>query len=150
MGTVIQVVWHGDRSLLGSDILGEHETEGLIRPKVATPTQPRSLEGLIGGGQRLTEWFSWRRRHLLRGPGHPRRSIQGLRVSLPLNDEAVSLTWSSIVEFSNPEDAKKAKEELADKTLLGRPVFIREVSWPRSSTHRHKHKLMRIGPRGDC
>lgn len=33
----------------------------------------------------------------------------------------------SIVEFSNADDAKKAKEELADKTLLGRPVFIREV-----------------------
>jgi hypothetical protein len=32
-----------------------------------------------------------------------------------------------IVEFSNPEDAKRAKEELADKQVLGRPVFIREV-----------------------
>lgn len=32
-----------------------------------------------------------------------------------------------IVEFANAEDAKRAKEDLADKQLLGRPVFIREV-----------------------
>jgi RNA recognition motif-containing protein len=35
-----------------------------------------------------------------------------------------------IVEFSNPEDAKRTKEELADKAFMGRAVFIREVSQP--------------------
>ena len=34
----------------------------------------------------------------------------------------------SIVEFASDEDAKRAKVELADKQLLGRPVFIREVT----------------------
>jgi len=34
---------------------------------------------------------------------------------------------TSIVEFASDEDAKRAKVELADKQLLGRPVFIREV-----------------------
>jgi len=32
-----------------------------------------------------------------------------------------------IVEFASDEDAKRAKVDLADKQLLGRPVFIREV-----------------------
>lgn len=34
----------------------------------------------------------------------------------------------SIVEFASSEDAKRAKEELADKPFMGRSVFIREVS----------------------
>lgn len=33
----------------------------------------------------------------------------------------------SIVEFSNQEDAQRAIRELSEQTLLGRPVFIREV-----------------------
>ena len=38
-----------------------------------------------------------------------------------------TLLTISIVEFASDEDAKRAKVELADKQLLGRPVFIREV-----------------------
>lgn len=34
----------------------------------------------------------------------------------------------SIVEYSNQDDARKAKDELADKAFMGRSVFIREVS----------------------
>lgn len=33
----------------------------------------------------------------------------------------------SVVEFSAPEEAQKAIRELSDQTLLGRPLFIREV-----------------------
>lgn len=36
--------------------------------------------------------------------------------------------YSSVVEYSNPEDAQRAIAELNDKTLMGRPLFIREVS----------------------
>lgn len=32
-----------------------------------------------------------------------------------------------IVEFSNPDEARKAIETLNDKEFLGRPIFIREV-----------------------
>lgn len=45
---------------------------------------------------------------------------------------------ASIVEFSNPEDARKTKDELADKPFMGRSVFIREVRCPltlRDSTY---------------
>ena len=34
----------------------------------------------------------------------------------------------SIVEFSSPEDAQRSIRELSEQPLLGRPVFIREVS----------------------
>jgi RNA recognition motif-containing protein len=34
----------------------------------------------------------------------------------------------SIVEFASPEDAQRAVRELSEQALLGRPVFIREVS----------------------
>lgn len=34
----------------------------------------------------------------------------------------------SIVEFTTPEEAQRAIKELSDTPLLGRPVFIREVS----------------------
>jgi len=40
----------------------------------------------------------------------------------------LTLLIISIVEFASDEDAKRAKVELADKQLLGRPVFIREVT----------------------
>lgn len=33
----------------------------------------------------------------------------------------------SIVEFSSTEDAQRAIRELSEMTLLGRPVYIREV-----------------------
>ena len=44
---------------------------------------------------------------------------------------------TSIVEFASDEDAKRAKVELADKQLLGRPVFIREVRDFHSRLERH-------------
>jgi hypothetical protein len=34
----------------------------------------------------------------------------------------------SIVEFASQEDSQRAIRELSEQTLLGRPVFIREVS----------------------
>jgi RNA recognition motif-containing protein len=34
----------------------------------------------------------------------------------------------SIIEFASREDAQRAINEFSDKPLLGRPVFIREVS----------------------
>jgi RNA recognition motif-containing protein len=34
----------------------------------------------------------------------------------------------SIVEFASQEDAQRAVRELSEVPLLGRPVFIREVS----------------------
>lgn len=34
----------------------------------------------------------------------------------------------SIVEFASLEDAQRAIRELSEQPLLGRPVFIREVS----------------------
>ena len=34
----------------------------------------------------------------------------------------------SIVEFASTEDAQRAIRELSEQLLLGRPVFIREVS----------------------
>ena len=34
----------------------------------------------------------------------------------------------SIVEFASQEDAQRAVRELSEQPLLGRPVFIREVS----------------------
>jgi hypothetical protein len=49
----------------------------------------------------------------------------------------LTLLTISIVEFASDEDAKRAKVELADKQLLGRPVFIREVLhlYPRSERY---------------
>jgi len=38
-------------------------------------------------------------------------------------------TIFSVVEFSQPEEAQKAIRDLSDQQLLGRPVFIREVSF---------------------
>ena len=35
----------------------------------------------------------------------------------------------SIVEFASSEDAQRAIRELSEQPLLGRPVFIREVSY---------------------
>jgi hypothetical protein len=64
---------------------------------------------------------------------------------LALNEVITQLSLS-IVEFSNPEDAKRAKEELADKQVLGRPVFIREV---RSFTLCRHAVTYPAGPRGD-
>lgn len=43
----------------------------------------------------------------------------------------------SIVEFASDEDAKRAKVDLADKQLLGRPVFIREVQQFQQSVDSH-------------
>lgn len=43
-------------------------------------------------------------------------------------DDFASFRRNSIVEFSQPEDAQKAITQLSDTPLLGRPVFIREVS----------------------
>lgn len=37
-----------------------------------------------------------------------------------------------IVEFASPEDAQRAIRELSEQALLGRPVFIREVTLSRS------------------
>ncbi len=37
------------------------------------------------------------------------------------------MIFRSIVEFSSQEDAQRAIKELSEVTLLGRPVFIREV-----------------------
>jgi RNA recognition motif-containing protein len=34
----------------------------------------------------------------------------------------------SIVEYSSQEEAQRAIKELSDTPLLGRPVFVREVS----------------------
>ena len=34
---------------------------------------------------------------------------------------------SRIVEFASPEDAQRSVRELSEQSLLGRPVFIREV-----------------------
>ena len=33
-----------------------------------------------------------------------------------------------IVEYTTAEEAKRAIEQLSDQTLMGRPVFVREVS----------------------
>ena len=33
-----------------------------------------------------------------------------------------------MVEYSQPEEAQKAIRDLTDQTLLGRPIFVREVS----------------------
>ena len=44
----------------------------------------------------------------------------------------VLILLRSVVEFAEPEEAQKAIRELSDKTLLGRPLFIREVG---SSLH---------------
>lgn len=46
---------------------------------------------------------------------------------LPLN------FFYRIVEFASPEDAQRAIRELSEQALLGRPVFIREVTLSRSS-----------------
>jgi hypothetical protein len=74
----------------------------------------------VDGWNRWTSCF-------LRSLGHAPWSIQRLRVSRTGRPDLTSLT-TSIVEFATEEDAKRAKVELADKQLLGRPVFIREVS----------------------
>ena len=36
--------------------------------------------------------------------------------------------WHSIVEYASQEDAQRAVRELSEQPLLGRPVFIREVT----------------------
>jgi hypothetical protein len=43
-------------------------------------------------------------------------------------EEGIPDYISSIVEFGNPEDAQRAVRELSEMTLLGRPVYIREVT----------------------
>jgi hypothetical protein len=83
----------------------------------------------VDGWNRWTSCF-------LRSLGYTPRSIQRLRVSRTGKPDYTSLTIS-IVEFATEEDAKRAKVELADKQLLGRPVFIREVThlYPRSERY---------------
>lgn len=49
-------------------------------------------------------------------------------VLFSLLDVVVYALDSSIVEFASPEDAQRAIRELSEQPLLGRPVFIREVS----------------------
>lgn len=46
-----------------------------------------------------------------------------------------------IVEYSSPDEAQKAIKELSDTPLLGRSVFIREVS--RWRKHKEKKKKKR-------
>ena len=46
-----------------------------------------------------------------------------------------------VVEFSQPEEAQRAIRELSDTPLLGRPVFIREVS---CNYCRDFYRVMRI------
>ena len=45
----------------------------------------------------------------------------------------------SIVEYSSPDEAQKAITQLSDTPLLGRTVFIREVSMKRRATRLHTH-----------
>lgn len=73
-------------------------------------------------------WNSRRRCHLFGNSHHPSRSKQGMRVS-PYPFFQDQAEGSSIVEFANEEDARKAKAELADRPFMGRSVFIREVSY---------------------
>lgn len=53
---------------------------------------------------------------------------------------------SSVVEFSSPDEAQKAIRELNDQTLLGRPLFIREVRCPLPSSplFDSRHRSSRI------
>lgn len=53
-----------------------------------------------------------------------------------------------IVEFSNSDDASRAKADLADKSLLGRPVFIREVCASRTTHGRVSIDMPGSG--GEC
>lgn len=76
----------------------------------------------------------------LRLPVCPRDAGEWMVLSL---DVVVYALDSSIVEFASPEDAQRAIRELSEQPLLGRPVFIREVSCLRGSggcclyIHRH-------------
>ena len=55
-----------------------------------------------------------------------------MRVSFFQNSVEILLSngllHTSIVEFASQEDSQRAIRELSEQFLLGRPVFIREVS----------------------
>jgi len=51
-----------------------------------------------------------------------------------------------IVEFASHEDSQRAIRELSEQALLGRPVFIREVSLPPPSVSQFLLKSI-TGPR---
>ena len=51
-----------------------------------------------------------------------------MRVRSHLRYQSHAYLQSSIVEFASPEDSQRAIRELSEVPLLGRPVFIREVS----------------------
>jgi hypothetical protein len=68
------------------------------------------------------------------------RRFQGLRVSISLTFLSFThLTFCccSIVEFTSQEDAQRSIRELSEMTLLGRPVFIREVGFLNSQGYAH-------------
>lgn len=74
-------------------------------------------------------WYSWTG-GLCRGSLPSQWLLEGLRVSLFVNsyERPSEMHNHSIVEYSQPEEARKAIEQLSDTPLMGRPVFIREVS----------------------
>lgn len=53
------------------------------------------------------------------------------------------LLSNRIVEFANSEDAQRAVRELSEMTLLGRPVYIREVRLTLISAY-FAHRINRI------
>jgi hypothetical protein len=69
---------------------------------------------------------------LRRSSRHADWGLQGMRVSFSTCLRLSHLTdqTRSIVEFASQEDAQRAVRELSELSLLGRPVFIREVRTP--------------------
>lgn len=94
---------------------------------------------LTGGSAGLVFGCSWRGR-VRRDFNHPQRCFQGLRVSFCFVFLGARVyTYGSfgpsfrLVEFANREDAQRAIRELTEQPLIGRPVFIREVSFTDAS-----------------
>lgn len=81
--------------------------------------------------------LSWTWCCLHRDPSHSSGHVKGLRVRLstfrPTAGSSLSTdipALRSIIEFATRDDAQRAITEFTDKTLLGRPIFIREVRSP--------------------
>jgi hypothetical protein len=84
---------------------------------------------------------------LRRSTHHTHRNLQGLRVCPILKknpDDSPAHPFLSIVEFASPEDAQRAVRELSEVPLLGRPVFIREVSGRLGDGDGQAHRWRRI------
>ena len=67
--------------------------------------------------------------------------IVGMRVREMLHMLRWSLTWDRIVEYATRDQAQNAVSTLSNQNLMGRLVYVREVSCPRGTLPSSSEKV---------